>query len=206
MKVERKPTALALAADAALVLSACGDDGDAAPSTEPASAMTAPASESTATTSSPGQGPSTGDAERFAVDGGGYMFSLPDGSACSVEGELNQEVGSDFACLLALREPMQTEDGEPTTGLEYSDTMFIPSDTLTDPDLQAEFTDAEVESLDAGSRLTVGDYEVVAETTDETAISNDVTGGSFFMAEQRTTRFWTPRPDWVPEPDFPPIG
>lgn len=207
MKVGRKSTALALATGAALVLSACGGDGEAEESSTAPETLGAPASESTAAASSPSTpGPSAGETERFAVDSGGYMFSLPDGSVCSVDGELNERVGSDFACLLTLEEPMQTEDGEPTKGLEYNDTMFIPSAALTDPDLQTEFAGAEVEALDAGSRITVGDYQVVAETTDETLIENDVNGGSYFIALQQPTRFWTPRPDWVPEPNFPPIG
>lgn len=184
-------------------LSGCSGEGDAAPSTEPPTS--APASASASDASQPSDDPSAGDPERFAVDGGGYMFTLPDGGVCSVDSELNDKVGSDFACLLTLEEPMRTEDGEATTGLEYRDTMFVPSAALTDPDLQKEFTDADAEPLEAGSRITAGDYQVMAETQDEILIENDVIGGSFFIAAQQPTRFWMPRPDWVPEPNFPPI-
>lgn len=185
-------------------LSACGGEGDAATSTD-ASAPAAASASASADAQPPGT-PSTEDPERFAVDDGGYLFTLPDGGVCSVDGELNDQVGSDFACLLILDEPMKTEDGNPTTGVEYQDNLFAPSSALADPDIQELFTTAAegAEPLGPQSELAVGDYEVRVETNDEYGFAS-ANGGDIFMAARHVTRFWTPRPDWVPEPNFPPI-
>lgn len=209
MKVGRKSTGLALATGAALVLSACGGEGDAAPSTEsaaaPAELRGAPASESAAAASQPPAHPTTEDPEHYAVADGGYMFTLPDGGICSIDGALNDEVGSDFACLLTLDEPMKSEDDEATSGLEYRDNMFTPSAALADPQLQKEFSDSDAEALGPQSELTVGGYRITVETNDEYGFGGKARG-DFFVAVQHVTRFWTPRPGWVPEPNFPPIG
>ena len=205
MKVRRKSTALALATGAALVLSACGGEGDAAPSTE-STPESVPASVDTTEPADLYDDPDRGlaEAEPFAVDNGGYIFTLPDGGVCSIDSTLNDEVGSDFACLLTLDEPMKTEDGNPTQGLEFRDDMFIPSPALTDEDLQTAFTEAgtTAERLEPASRIAVGGFEVVAEGTDETAIMKDNSYASFLVAEQEVSPLWTPRPSWVPEPEF----
>ncbi|MEJ6550357.1 hypothetical protein PQI66_12460 [Corynebacterium sp. USCH3] len=205
MKVRRKSTALALATGAALILSACGGSGEAEESSAAPRAQGASASESAAATSQPPAYPTTEDPEHYAVDNGGYMFTLPDGGVCSIDGALNDEIGSDFACLLTLEEPMETEDGEPTSGLEYRDTMFAPSAALADPQLQQEFSGSDAEVLGPQSELTVGGFRITVETEDEYGFGGKG-GGDFFVAVQHVTRFWTPRPDWVPEPNFPPIG
>lgn len=206
MKVRRKSTALALATGAALVLSACGGEGDAAPSPE-STPESVPASVDTTEPADLYDDPDRGlaEAEAFAVDNGGYIFTLPDGGVCSIDGALNDEVGSDFACLLTLDEPMKSEDDEPTSGLEYRDNMFTPSAALADPQLQKEFSDSDAEALGPQSELTVGGYRITVETEDEYGFGGKA-GGDFFVAVQHVTRFWTPRPDWVPEPNFPPIG
>ena len=185
-------------------LSACGGNGEAEESSAAPEALGASASESAAA-SQPPASPTTEDPEHYAVDDGGYMFTLPDGGVCSIDGALNDEVGSDFTCLLRLDEPMKDEDGEPTSGIEYRDNMFTPSAALADPQLQKKFTDSDAEPLGPQSELTVGGYRATVETEDEYGFGGKA-GGDFFVAVQHVTRFWTPRPDWVPEPNFPPIG
>ncbi|MGP5929946.1 hypothetical protein [Corynebacterium glyciniphilum] len=205
MKVGRKSTGLALVTGAALMLSACGGEGDADPSA--ANPATTSVSSDTAEPADLYDDPDRGiaEAEPFAVDNGGYIFTLPDGGTCSIDSDLNDRVGSDFACLLRLDEPIKTEDGNPTQGLEFRDDMFIPSQALADEDLQSAFTDAgaEAERLEPASRIAVGGFEVVAEGTAETAIMKDNSYASFFVAEQKVSPFWTPRPSWVPEPELP---
>lgn len=193
-----------------VALAACSAEEDVDPSTEALTGSAtnlrgAAASESAAAASQPVQYPSDEDPGRYTLDNGGYAFTLPDGGICSVGADLNDKVGSDFACLLTLEDPMQTEDGESTTGLEYQDNMFSPSTGLADRELQEEFTDLDAEPLGPQSNLTVGGYEIIVETNDEYGFAGKA-GGNFFVAVQHVTRFWDPRPDWVPEPNFPPIN
>lgn len=196
MNTRRASTGLALVAGASLTLAACTGDGGSerltpAPETPAASASTLPP-----------RHPVAADPDDYAVDGGGHLFTLPDGGICSVGGELNDLVDSDFACLLTLDEPTTAENGEPTSGVEYRDAMFAPSAALADPQVRKAFSDADAEPLGPQSELTVGGFGIVVETPNEYGFVG-AEGGDFFVAAGQLTPFWTPRPDWVPEPGFP---
>jgi hypothetical protein len=43
---------------------------------------------------------------------------------------------------------------------------------------------------------------VVVETDDEVMFLRGEGEAQFFIAEQGHTAFWTPRPEWIPLPDY----
>jgi hypothetical protein len=97
------------------------------------------------------------DPRTFATHDGGHLFRLVGGDVCSIGGGI---VDSEFACLLNFWEPMPTEDGTLTRGIEFRDGMFAPSEALADPAVEQSFTEAKAEAaaLEPGQSLEVGGF------------------------------------------------
>lgn len=135
----------------------------------------------------------------FEVPDGGYLFRLVGGDVCPIGGGMTD---SEFACLLNFREPMPTEDGTLTRGIEFRDGMFTPSRELADPAVEQSFGEAKSRAalLEPRQGLEIEGFTMVVETNDEVMFLWGDGRAQFFIAEQGHTPFWTPRPEWIPSP------
>lgn len=139
------------------------------------------------------------DPQRFAAADGGYLVRLTGGDVCSIGGGLGD---AEFSCLLNFDEPMTTEDGTPTRGIEFHDGMFTPSAALADADVVTQFEQADAELLQPGESVEMDRFTIIVETADEVMFLRDEGVAQFFIAAQGHTPFWTPRPEWIPLPEY----
>lgn len=188
---------LAICAAAAL-LTSCSADAKAPQESAAPEVTTETTVETTAETNTV-LGPV--DPAEFETANGGHLLKLESGEICSINGEL---IDAPFACLLNLKEPLVTEDGTPTMGVEFQKNMFVPSLQLTDPEVIASFEDAgeDAKVLEPGQSLELEDFSVDVETFQEVLFFQNKVQAQFFIAEQEVPMIWFPRPAWLPVPEI----
>lgn len=124
---------------------------------------------------------------------------LTGGDVCSIGAWLGN---TEFSCLLAFDEPMSTAEGTATRGIEFRDGMFTPSAVLADAGVVTQFEQAEAELLQPGESVELGRFTIIVETADEVMFLYDDGVAQFFIAAHGHTPFWTPRPAWIPLPEY----